>query len=107
MSDEITNEKESRRNFPLPVTAMASADKNDTLVQQGVHLFYIKGCEYCHNINHYGGNKGPDLTTVGNRLSAEQLQIRIVSGGDNMPSYGGILNKDELNKLVAFLELQK
>lgn len=76
---------------PLPVTAIASANKNDTLAQQGVHLFYIKGCQYCHNINHYGGNKGPDLTTVGNRLSAEQLQIRIVSGGDNIPSYGGCI----------------
>ncbi len=92
---------------PLPVTAIASANKNDTLAQQGVHLFYIKGCQYCHNINHYGGNKGPDLTTVGNRLSAEQLQIRIVNGGNNMPSYGGVLSKDELNKLVAFLKLQK
>ena len=50
---------------------------------------------------------GPDLTTIGNSLSDTELKIRIVNGGKNMPSFGGILTKDELNNIVAFLSSQK
>lgn len=56
---------------------------------------------------HLWGLAGPDLTAVGNRLSAEELTIRIVNGSTNMPAYGGLVSKDELNKLVTFLSSQK
>ncbi len=36
-----------------------------------------------------------------------QLTIRILTGGDNMPAYGSILTPQELNDLVAFLESRK
>jgi ubiquinol-cytochrome c reductase cytochrome b subunit len=90
----------------LPLTAIKSSSPDSTVIE-GVNLFYNKGCLYCHTINHYGGKAGPNLTTIGNRLSPEALKIRIVNGGTNMPSYGGILSKDELNKIVAFLSTQK
>ena len=90
----------------LPLTAIKSANPDSTIIK-GVHLFYAKGCQYCHTINHYGGKAGPNLTTVGNRLSIEELKIRIVNGGKNMPSFGGILSKEELNNIVAFLSTQK
>ncbi|MEO8823785.1 MAG: cytochrome c [Ginsengibacter sp.] len=70
-------------------------------------MFYSKGCQYCHKINKYGGINGPDLTTIGNRLSIQALKIRFVNGGKNMPSFGGILSKDEIDNLVAFLASQK
>lgn len=92
---------------PLPSDAISSINKNDSSVQKGVHLFYDKGCQFCHRIRHFGGEKGPDLTYVGNRMSVLQLQIRIVNGGDKMPAYGGSLSKDDLNCLVAFLASQK
>jgi ubiquinol-cytochrome c reductase cytochrome b subunit len=95
------------RAKPLPVSAISARDKTDTLVIQGVHLFYTKGCEFCHKINHFGGEKGPDLTTAGDRLSENQLRVRIVNGGKNMPAYGGILEKKELDMLVFFLASQK
>jgi ubiquinol-cytochrome c reductase cytochrome b subunit len=91
---------------PLPVIAIKQTNPDSTIIQ-GVHLFYNKGCEYCHKINNYGGLAGPDLTAVGKRLSQQELTIRIVNGSTNMPSYGGLLSKDELNKLVAFLSTQK
>lgn len=90
----------------LPLTAIKSTNPDSTIVD-GVNLFYAKGCQYCHTINKYGGKAGPDLTTIGNRLSIEELKIRIVNGGKNMPSYGGILSKEELNNVVAFLQSQK
>jgi ubiquinol-cytochrome c reductase cytochrome b subunit len=69
-------------------------------------LFYSKGCNYCHNVNNYGGVDGPNLTTIGNRLSIPELKVRIVNGGKNMPAYGGILSNDEMNNIVAFLKSQ-
>ena len=83
-------------------------DKNpDAQIQNGVNLFYLKGCQYCHKINGYGGLKGPDLTLVGRRLSTAQMEVRIVNGAADMPAYGGILKKEEMNDIVAFLASQK
>jgi ubiquinol-cytochrome c reductase cytochrome b subunit len=90
----------------LPLSAIKSTNPDSAIVK-GVHLFYSKGCEYCHKINNYGGMDGPDLTTIGNRILSSELTIRIVNGGNNMPSYGGILTKEELDNIVAFLASQK
>ena len=92
--------------MPVPLSAIKSTNPDSTIIQ-GVHLFYSKGCNYCHKINNYGGLDGPDLTTVGNRLSDKAITIRIVNGGKNMPPYGGILSTDELSKIVGFLDSQK
>ncbi len=91
---------------PLPLSAIKSPHPDSTIVA-GVNLFYAKGCQYCHKINNYGGEAGPNLTIVGSRLSSSELTIRIVNGSNNMPAYGGILSKVELNKLVVFLNSQK
>ena len=90
----------------LPVSSSRLQLADSSLVR-GVGLFYSKGCEYCHRINGYGGRAGPDLTIIGNRLSPQQLTLRIVNGGNNMPAFGGTLSKEELSDLVDFLSLQK
>ncbi|MEO7314370.1 MAG: cytochrome b N-terminal domain-containing protein [Ginsengibacter sp.] len=90
---------------PLPISAIKQP-QGDSSIIQGAHLFYAKGCQYCHTINKYGGKAGPELTTIGNRLSNRELTIRIVNGGGNMPAYGGLLKKDELDKIVSFLKSQ-
>ena len=74
-----------------------------TEITRGVALFYDKGCLFCHQINEKGGFRGPDLTKVNKRLSKEEMIIRIVNGGGNMPAYGGSLSKEELAYLVNFL----
>jgi ubiquinol-cytochrome c reductase cytochrome b subunit len=89
---------------PLTHTSIPS---RDTLALAGVVLFQEKACLYCHKINDEGGNVGPDLTHVANRLNEQQMIIRIVNGSKDMPAYGGSLTKDELNHLVAFLKTRK
>ncbi len=76
-------------------------------VYQGAQLFQSKGCIACHALGGNGGQRGPDLTAVGSRLSSEQMVTRILNGGNNMPAYGSILNPGELDALVAFLQTRK
>jgi ubiquinol-cytochrome c reductase cytochrome b subunit len=73
-------------------------------VAQGAQLFNAKGCQYCHAVNGQGGDRGPDLTHVTNRLTQDDITIRILNGGGNMPAYGGNLTPDELNAIIAFLK---
>jgi ubiquinol-cytochrome c reductase cytochrome b subunit len=71
--------------------------------QTGAVLVFNKGCLYCHRISGDGGLRGPDLTDVGNRLNNQELTIRIVNGGGNMPAFGPSLTDKDLKALVAFL----
>lgn len=99
-----------KRPLAPSTQALASAGTAavaDSSVVLGVHLFCVNGCQYCHRINGYGGRLGPDLSIIGNRLSAQQLSLRIVNGGNNMPAFGGSLSKEELIDLVNFLAEQK
>ena len=77
------------------------------IAKKGADLFYSKACLYCHTIEGHGGKRGPDLTKVGERLTPDQLKIRIVNGGKNMPPYGPSLSSDELNKIISFLKTRK
>jgi ubiquinol-cytochrome c reductase cytochrome b subunit len=72
-------------------------------VRRGAQLFHDRGCENCHAVSGLGGHRGPDLTTVGDRLTNDAMIIRIMNGGTNMPPFAATLAPDELNALVAFL----
>ncbi len=86
---------------PIPVEVLG-ADPGAN-VALGVTLYNTKGCEACHTYAGYGGARGPDLTTVGDRLTREQLIVRIIDGGEGMPAYAGQLSPSELDALVEFL----
>lgn len=86
---------------PLPPAMVSSTDPRVIL---GSQLFYAKACQYCHTISAgVGGIRGPNLTYIGDRLSANELTWRIANGGVNMPSFAGTLTQEEMEALVAFL----
>lgn len=85
---------------PLPARVVASSDPE---VLKGAVLFNTKGCEGCHKISGYGGLRGPDLTTIGDKLTSQQIIWRIQNGGTNMPEFAGILTPQEQEALTAFL----
>ncbi|HEX6508983.1 MAG TPA: cytochrome b N-terminal domain-containing protein [Chloroflexota bacterium] len=78
---------------PLPPLALA-----------GGHLMSAEACTACHQIDGVGGHRGPDLSRVGDQLSAGQMIWRIARGGGGMPAYGNVLNPKQVNQLVAYLE---
>lgn len=74
---------------------------------QGAALFQNKNCRNCHALDGVGGRRGPDLTTVGTRLTHGQLIDQVSNGtpgGGNMPAYGKQMSPAEMTALVAFLE---
>ncbi|MBF6568645.1 MAG: cytochrome b N-terminal domain-containing protein [Candidatus Binataceae bacterium] len=89
---------------PLPVSVIGAASGP---IFQGAQLFHERGCEFCHNIGGNGGERGPNLTYIGDRLTANDITIRIMNGGYNMPAFAGILKPQELDDLVAFLRSRK
>jgi ubiquinol-cytochrome c reductase cytochrome b subunit len=74
---------------------------------QGALVFQYKDCRNCHALQGSGGQRGPDLTAVGTRLTRDQLIDQVSNGtpgGGNMPAYGKQISPGEMTALVAFLE---
>ncbi|HEY9773493.1 MAG TPA: cytochrome b N-terminal domain-containing protein [Planktothrix sp.] len=89
---------------PLP-KEIIGADSGP--VYDGAQVFNERGCLYCHMISGHGGERGPDLTDVGDRLTHDQIVIRIVNGGYNMPGYAGNISPKDLASITTFLESRK
>lgn len=89
---------------PLPANLIGASSGP---IYEGAQVFNTRGCVLCHKISGYGGIRGPDLTEVGNRLTHDQIVIRIVNGGYSMPPYAGNIAPQDLQNLAIFLESRK
>ena len=67
---------------------------------------YKQNCMTCHGADLSGG-VGPNLQTVGGRLSGDQIRNRISNGGGGMPAFKGTLSDDQINALVQWLSAKK
>lgn len=73
---------------------------------QGAVVFQNKNCRNCHALQGIGGERGPDLTNVGMRLTRDQLIDQVSNGtpgGGNMPAYGKQISPAEMTALTEFL----
>jgi ubiquinol-cytochrome c reductase cytochrome b subunit len=71
---------------------------------RGATLFSTAGCQYCHTYyKTSGGIRGPDLENIGSQLTPEEMTVRILNGGDNMPAYAGSFSPAQVHDLVDFL----
>ncbi|MGD9632379.1 MAG: cytochrome b N-terminal domain-containing protein [Pirellulales bacterium] len=74
--------------------------------QQGALVFQYKNCRNCHALDGVGGERGPDLTSIGTQMTRNQLIDQISNGtpgGGNMPAYGKQISPHEMEALVDFL----
>ena len=88
---------------PVPV---AMVKESTPLQLQGAVVFQNKNCRNCHALDGVGGRRGPDLSTVGTRLTRDQLIDQVSNGtpgGGNMPAYGKQINPAEMTALADFL----
>jgi len=88
---------------PVPVALVRG---KTPLQLQGALVFQNKNCRNCHALERRGGQRGPDLTTVGTRLTRDQLIDQVSNGtpgGGNMPAYGKQLNPAQMTTLADFL----
>ncbi|MBW3553613.1 MAG: cytochrome b N-terminal domain-containing protein [Gemmatimonadetes bacterium] len=69
----------------------------------GALLFHSHGCQYCHAVMGRGGQWGPELTDVTQRLAPGVITERIVKGFGEMPSFRSQLTAEELAAILAFL----
>jgi ubiquinol-cytochrome c reductase cytochrome b subunit len=76
----------------------------NSAVYQGLQLFSSKGCITCHNINGVGGYRGPDLSSVANRYTDDQITYIVMTGRGNMPAFASNITKEEWQSLLAFLD---
>jgi len=83
-------------NFPASRLTTQQIGASSGPVFDGGRLFYDKGCQFCHTIDGQGGIRGPDLTHVGDRLSAGEITAIIADGPGNMPAYVNNLTPDEM-----------
>ncbi|HLI50170.1 MAG TPA: cytochrome b N-terminal domain-containing protein [Thermomicrobiaceae bacterium] len=94
-------------NFnPKPIPAQITQPLTGDATR-GAQLFSDSGCHNCHTIDGTGGSRGPNLTTVGNRLSVNELTWRILNGGTNMPAFADTLSPSDVHALVDFLSSLK
>jgi ubiquinol-cytochrome c reductase cytochrome b subunit len=75
------------------------------LERQGALVFQDKQCRNCHALGEKGGERGPALDTVAERLTQDQLIRQVLQGRGNMPAYGNSLSPAETTALVAFLQI--
>lgn len=85
---------------PLPASVTANMTSSQ---QDGAMVFQKHGCINCHTIAGIGGKRGPELTTIGDRLSRDQIIWRVLNGATNMPAYGTSLTPDQVTQLADFL----
>ena len=63
-----------------PDSRRPSSAQSTPLQLQGAVVFQNKNCRNCHALEGIGGQRGPDLTTVGTRLTRDQLIDQVSNG---------------------------
>ena len=89
--------------FDVPPPSADELAELPPLARTGSELFHARGCIQCHAAGGRGGSYGPPLGGVLNRLAPGDVTVRIVQGFGDMPAYGHVLDRDELDALLAYL----
>ena len=86
------------------ITPPASADVPEA-VSAGRAIYYAQSCDACHSIGGKGGEGGPPMDDVGERLSRDRLMRRMQDrrAGAAMPPLPSDTTDQQITQLVEFL----
>jgi mono/diheme cytochrome c family protein len=88
----------------IAATSFLPAFASSAAKRRGATVYADNSCQQCHTLRRDGGgNKGPDLSGVGRLLSKDQIRTQILHGGHQMPPFADVLQKSEVDDLVAYL----
>jgi ubiquinol-cytochrome c reductase cytochrome b subunit len=87
-----------------PPPADASARQADVLVN--------RFCVTCHRVEGVGGRDGPDLSAIGLKLGADQIEMRIidpkvVQADAEMPAFADKISPDDIRRIAAWFAAHK
>ena len=88
-------------------SVVAIAADNSPQIDPALELIHVLGCKGCHIINGDGGSLAADLTQIGNKLTAKQIDTQLKAHTSTrttgfMPSYSS-LPKDDLQRISDYL----
>ena len=88
-------------------SAAIIAAKDIPKIDPALELIHVLGCKSCHIINGDGGSLAADLTQIGSRLTAKQIDTQLTAHASTrttgfMPSYSS-LPKDDLQRISDYL----
>jgi mono/diheme cytochrome c family protein len=90
-------------------SSLSGPDQSTTA--SGFNLYHSLSCHGCHSINGQGEKEGPNLVGVGNRLSRQELEVKLTEplhrqSYSRMPSFA-FVRPQELQDLANFLQSLK
>lgn len=97
----------------LPIASAPSANQSTTAAaaddpysggdpQRGQQVFASNGCGWCHEGSGRKAGRGPQLMNT--KRSNDFIATRILNGKlGRMPAFGGNLDDQQLNDLIAFI----
>ncbi len=93
--------------FCAIIPTLAIAVDNTPQIDPVLELIHTLGCKGCHMISGEGGSLAPDLTQIGSRLTAIQIEAQLTTGTASqgksfMPSYNS-LSINELKQMGKYL----
>ncbi|MCF6265424.1 MAG: cytochrome c [Desulfuromusa sp.] len=89
----------------IPTAAIAV--DNAAKINPALELIQVLGCKACHTIHGDGGSLAADLTQIGSRLTAAQIEALLTAAASTrekgfMPSYS-TLPKEDLQRISNYL----
>lgn len=78
------------------------SDETAAFIEDDLPPVYKQNCLSCHG-NQLQGRVGPNIQTVGSRLSEEEISRIVTDGQGGMPSFGNRLEEEEITSITRWL----
>jgi ubiquinol-cytochrome c reductase cytochrome b subunit len=89
--------------FALFMLVPAAQASSRSKREHGAEIFNTNGCMHCHTMGSQGGQKGPNLSDAGLKVTPQVMRKQIEEGGKGMPAFRDVIESKDIDDLVAYL----